>query len=688
MTVFKVDSKLSCFALSPDGAHFLIGGSENTWHIVDATTGVQSVISLNISCYCKSLAFSPDGNRIVSCDLGMVQIWDAATGAELLELTNTKPNVEYVYASFLVDGSRVISVSYNAALEIWDSKTGAMLHQFQLWNKHDVLSVALSPDGTKIALSSSDWNIGVWNVLTGQPVSQFRGSDVSLEIAFSSDGANLLTFCMGYTDRWIKNVSLIIYEVNTGTQVGSCTLDLKLGGDAFINALALSPNGSQALLGFESGLVQVFDIPSCKPSGSPLQWHNDAICHISFSPDGSKIVSSSYDRTIKIWDAAVAVDVNSDRQSVHSVSFDSDGTRVLVVDEQGKLEIWDAISGDQCAGLVSQEDYQREVNSLSGSEDGIPWEVKSVVYAPNQTMIGVFFYAGRARIWNGITATPLCDYRHDESPLCIAFSHDASRVVLGNSDGSVRVLDSTLSWDRGGSSFALLEGRVEFVNFSLDETKIVAVDSKGRVHLWDAVTGMQLAKNSISGYFWAISPDGTKLTISWNRSNLYLCDTIVSTGNEIIIQDQCWNGIVTFSPNSTQILTSGSEKMKIWDVNTGQLCHTLEGHMDVVHSVAFSTDGTRIVSGSFDQTVRVWDSATRAQLGWPLEGHEDKITCVAFSSDGSKIVSGSRDCTVRIWDVATCMQFPGGNWDSVQSSASTATAFNNDHENWTITDDG
>src|ERR1700761_3630108 len=56
MTVFKVDCNLSCLVLSPDGAHFLIGGSKNTWHIVDATTGVQSVISLNISCYCKCLA--------------------------------------------------------------------------------------------------------------------------------------------------------------------------------------------------------------------------------------------------------------------------------------------------------------------------------------------------------------------------------------------------------------------------------------------------------------------------------------------------------------------------------------------------------------------------------------------------------------------------------------------------------
>ena len=69
--------------------------------------------------------------------------------------------------------------------------------------------------------------------------------------------------------------------------------------------------------------------------------------------------------------------------------------------------------------------------------------------------------------------------------------------------------------------------------------------------------------------------------------------------------------------------------------------------------MAFSPDGTRIVSGSDDSTVRVWDAATGRPVGQPLNGHTGSVTSVAFSPDGKRIVSGSEDKTVRVWDAAT-----------------------------------
>jgi WD40 repeat protein len=80
--------------------------------------------------------------------------------------------------------------------------------------------------------------------------------------------------------------------------------------------------------------------------------------------------------------------------------------------------------------------------------------------------------------------------------------------------------------------------------------------------------------------------------------------------------------------------------------------------------VAFSPDGGRIVSGSYDKSVRVWDAASGAELAC-LSGHEEPVTSVAFSADGGRIVSGSLDNSVRVWDAASgeCLEGIEGTGD-------------------------
>ncbi|KIM21677.1 hypothetical protein M408DRAFT_44464, partial [Serendipita vermifera MAFF 305830] len=77
------------------------------------------------------------------------------------------------------------------------------------------------------------------------------------------------------------------------------------------------------------------------------------------------------------------------------------------------------------------------------------------------------------------------------------------------------------------------------------------------------------------------------------------------------------------------------------------------GHSYIIQSVAFSPDGRRVVSGSWDKTVRIWDAETGDLVTQPFQGHKDWVTSVAFSPDGRRVVSGSNDRTVRIWDAET-----------------------------------
>ena len=122
---------------------------------------------------------------------------------------------------------------------------------------------------------------------------------------------------------------------------------------------------------------------------------------------------------------------------------------------------------------------------------------------------------------------------------------------------------------------------------------------------------------------------------------------------------------VAYSPDGTKIISGSVDRtIKIWDANTGQCLKTLVGHSSDVNSVAYSPDGKRIISGSYDKTIRIWDVNTGECIK-TLEGHSNVVSSVAFSPDGTKIISGSWDNTVKIWDANTgeCLKtLKGHSW--------------------------
>jgi WD40 repeat protein len=110
---------------------------------------------------------------------------------------------------------------------------------------------------------------------------------------------------------------------------------------------------------------------------------------------------------------------------------------------------------------------------------------------------------------------------------------------------------------------------------------------------------------------------------------------------------------VAFSPDGKSIVSGSADNtLRLWDAETRQpIGEPLKGHTRMVEGVAFSPDGKRIVSGSADNTLRLWDAQTGKPIGEPLRSHTAAIA-VAFSPDGNKIVFASRDKT-SVWDVKT-----------------------------------
>ena len=110
---------------------------------------------------------------------------------------------------------------------------------------------------------------------------------------------------------------------------------------------------------------------------------------------------------------------------------------------------------------------------------------------------------------------------------------------------------------------------------------------------------------------------------------------------------------MAFSPDGHRLASaSWDNTARLWDPTTGASCGILEGHSSWVNAVAFSPDGHRLASASDDETIRLWNPSTGVCCGI-LEGHTDAVTAVAFSPNGHRIAYASSGKTVRLWDPRT-----------------------------------
>jgi WD40 repeat protein/serine/threonine protein kinase len=127
---------------------------------------------------------------------------------------------------------------------------------------------------------------------------------------------------------------------------------------------------------------------------------------------------------------------------------------------------------------------------------------------------------------------------------------------------------------------------------------------------------------------------------------------------------------VAFSPDGHRMVTASYDHTAtVWDAGSGKELLTLKGHGSVVNSAVFSPDGQRIATGSGDRTAKVWEASTGREL-LTLKGHSNEVFCVAFSQDGRRIVTSSFDHTAKVWEASTGRELLSleGHGDEVNSA--------------------
>jgi WD40 repeat protein/serine/threonine protein kinase len=635
-----------------------------------------------------SVAFSPDGTRIVTGSGDQIEpfeakVWDARTGMLLFDLKGLPQsvpgaNIPFVCVAFSADSKRIVTAAGDNTARVWDAKTGAL--QLELKGQEGdqtegyVNCAALSPDGTRIVTGGHGNLVPVWDASTGKAIDELKGPlDFVTRLAFSPDGTRILTACLeGAVRVWDARTGKLLLEakgLNHGSvafspdgnrlvvgrgdgtarvidaHTGGLLLELKGGplvlkmADMFtmmngVQCVAFSPDGTRIVAGgitdIGAGGAKVFDARTGAEL-LQLKGHTSLVMSAAFSPDGQRIITGSADGTAKVWDVRTGTP-RFELQGVKSsacAALSPDGTRIVTGSGQvpGEATVWDARTGKLQLALKG---FKGRVNSVAFSKGGT-WIATGGGLGgrmPGEENLG------EATVWDAQTGAPLALLQGLKEPVnSLAFSPDGTRLLTA----------AALLLKRGPGP---------------------PVQSAGaELKLWDVKTGtalFDLTQHEKGGGIVgerggsvAFSPDGRRFVTS-GRHHFVSPATAVKvwdaeTGTVLFeMKEKSAVLSLAFSKDGTRIVTGNLHKATVWDVKTQKALFELKGHTGSVLSVAFSPDGKRIVTGSGDRTVRVWDVQTGATLA-ELKGHEGAVTSVSFSADGTRLLSATAG-EVFVWD--------------------------------------
>ena len=310
-------------AFSPDGRRIVSGSSDNTIRMWNADTGQPIGQPLTgHAASVASVAFSPDGLRIASGSNDQtVRVWNATTGQQIGDpLTNADavfsadPGETFytreravLSVAFSPDGRRIVSGGGGGvvsggrgtgdyALRLWDADTGQPIGQPLTGHTRSVKSVAFSPDGRRIVSGSDDYTLRLWDADTGQQIGQpLTGhTDCVKSVAFSPDGRRIVS---GSYDRTVR-----VWDADTGQAIGQ-----PLGGHAAqVYGVAFSPDGRRIVSGSYDRTLRVWDADTGQAVGAPLTGHTDTVTAVAFGPDGRLLASASSDKTVRLWPAVAS----------------------------------------------------------------------------------------------------------------------------------------------------------------------------------------------------------------------------------------------------------------------------------------------------------------------------------------------------------------------------------------------
>ncbi|EFW22660.1 hypothetical protein D8B26_006252 [Coccidioides posadasii str. Silveira] len=448
-----------------------------------------------------------------------------------------------------------------------------------------------------------------------------------------------------------------------------------------VSALSFSPSGRHFVVGV-GRRVQIWRTPSTPGTGASgelefapfvlyrdLAGHFDVVQNIRWSGDSRFFLTASKDLTARIWsldpeEGFEPTTLAGHREGVIDAWFSDDQESIYTVSKDGALFRWQygdkpgepesTLESPNLHWRITKKDYFMQQNA----------KLTCSAFHPKTNLLVVGFSNGIFALYE----LPEFNQLH----LLSVSQSNIDYVTVNNSGewlafGSAK-LGQLLVWEWQSESYILKQqGHLNSMNslvYSPDGQKIITAADDGKIKVWDinsgfcvvtftehtaAVTACEFTKRG--NVLFTASLDGS--VRAWDLIRYRNFRTFTAPSRQQFSS-------LAVDP-SGEVVCAGSLDsfdIHVWSVQTGQLLDRLAGHEGPVSSLSFAADGSHLVSGSWDRTVRLWNIFARSQTSEPLQLQSD-LLCVAFRPDGQQVAASTLDGQLTFWSVKDAIQQAG-----------------------------
>jgi WD40 repeat protein len=597
----------------------------------------------------RNLSYAADGKTLYTTgDDYTIRRWDAQTGQQLWAAPVKDSSLFRLALS--ADG-KWLATDYYYGFYLWDAATGQLKATVRtIFQGFGLLwALAISPDSKVIAASDDSGNIRLFDLATQQPLRTIQTTTPSDDpktgvdeffgtFIFTPDNKHLIASKRDFTGVW---------EVATGKQIA----DLKFAP----RYMALSPDG-KLIAGGERQLEiwNWAENRSVKKFGSA----NGDLTVPAFSPDGKRITAGTgrYGGEVLVWevegaktDLVFSLRPPNVQYGIKAVAFSPDGQIIASAGLENRIRFWNALNGQEIRVFGKNEN---SVSAIAASPD-------------NKTFV-VGTSGGAIRLMNRTDGQEIGLLKsHQESVNALVYSPDGTLLASGG--GSTDTIGSPRQkYDNAVRVWEVATGKllytfdnpasnIEMLTFS-PNGQILAAASGGSVYLWDVVTGDRYPSLRSPGteiLSLAFSPDGRQIALgaggyfSDGRHPIWLMD--IANGNLVkTFRGQASEDISRlFFSSDGQLLYSGGSyySMRVWRVSDAK---PLSGIYASGLTMTPTTDKSKLAVSSYSGVIRLFDTATGAELAQSSSVDAGSYPRLAFSPDGT-LISGHRDGSLRIW---------------------------------------